>query len=306
MGSRFPVSVLYRSSVSAFPTSIRGPRPVITDQENLRAAFGLNVLRAQHVSNGCSAVRRSLHTMGKGIRAVQIKAKPMATGYVAYYRVSTDKQGESGLGLEAQREAAKRIARQTPILNEFVEIETAKKSTAKNRPQLLAAIADCKRLSATLLIAKLDRLARNVHFISGLMEAGVDFVAADMPQANRLTLHIMAAFAEHEAHAISERTKAALAALKTRGVKLGNPRWYESIEKARSGRILKIARPSDAVIENIQRMRAESASLRSIAARLNELGVRTPRGGYWHATCRGCHRGLPRDRPGFGEGTEMG
>ncbi|MGH9772584.1 MAG: recombinase family protein [Candidatus Acidiferrales bacterium] len=168
-----------------------------------------------------------------------------------------------------------------------MEVETAKKSTAKNRPQLIAAIAECKRTSATLLIAKLDRLARNVYFISGLMESGVDFVAADMPQANRLTVHIMAAFAEHEAHAISERTKAALAALKARGAKLGNPRWRESLQKARLTRIQKIVCPSAAVLEMIQQMRFESASLRAIAARLNELGIRTPRGGKWHPTTVG-------------------
>ena len=203
---------------------------------------------------------------------------------MAYYRVSTDKQGASGLGLDAQREAAKRVARQTPILSEFIEIETAKRSTANNRPELLAAIAKCKQHSATLLIAKLDRLARNVYFISGLMESGIDFLAADMPEANRLTVHIMAAFAEHEAHAISERTKAALAALRARGVKLGNPRWKESIDKARSVRIQRITSPSAAVIATIRRMRLESASLRAIAAELNELGIRIPRGGYWHAT----------------------
>ncbi len=225
-----------------------------------------------------------MHTMRKSITTVQTKGKPATMGYIAYYRVSTDKQGESGLGLEAQRDAAKRVARQTPILSEFVEVETAKKSTAKNRPQLLAAIAECERLCATLLIAKLDRLARNVYFISGLMESGVDFVAADMPQANRLTVHIMAAFAEHEAHAISERTKAALAALKARGAKLGNPRWEESLEKARLARIQRITPPSAAVVEMIQRMRVESASLRAIAGRLNDLGVPTPRGGQWHAT----------------------
>ena len=203
---------------------------------------------------------------------------------MAYYRVSTDKQGASGLGLDAQREAAKQVARQTPILSEFIEVETAKRSTANNRPELLAAIAECKQHGATLLIAKLDRLARNVYFISGLMESGIDFVAADMPEANRLTVHIMAALAEHEAHAISERTKAALAALRARGVKLGNPRWKESIDKARSVRSQRITSPSAAVIATIRRMRLESASLRAIAAELNELGIRTPRGGCWHAT----------------------
>jgi DNA invertase Pin-like site-specific DNA recombinase len=116
------------------------------------------------------------------------------------------------------------------------------------------------------------------------MESGVDFVAADMPQANRLTVHIMAAFAEHEAHAISERTKAVVTALKARGVKLGNPRWNESIGKARSARIRKMTRPSPAVLDIIQRMRMESASLRTIAARLNELGVTTPGGSRWHAS----------------------
>src|SRR5271170_2852727 len=116
------------------------------------------------------------------------------THYVAYFRVSTTKQGESGLGLEAQRESVRRFlaaqhAGADQPVAEFKEIESGKRST--NRPQLLAALDECKRLKATLVIAKLDRLARNVHFISGLMEAGVEFVAVDMPQANKLTVHIM-------------------------------------------------------------------------------------------------------------------
>src|SRR5438309_5478229 len=145
------------------------------------------------------------------------------TGYIAYYRVSTDKQGESGLGLEAQQEAVRRVARNVVVLAEFTEVETAKKSNTSNRPELQAAIEEAKRRSATLLIAKLDRLARNVYFISGLMESGVDFVAVDMPHANRLTIHILAAVAEHEREMISQRTRAALAAKKARGFTLGCP-----------------------------------------------------------------------------------
>jgi DNA invertase Pin-like site-specific DNA recombinase len=222
--------------------------------------------------------------MAKRIRQEQRPQQAEKTGYIAYYRVSTDKQGESGLGLEAQQELVKRVAKNGPVLAEFTEVETAKKSTANNRPQLEAAIEEAKTRGAVLLIAKIDRLARNVYFISGLMESGVEFIAADMPQANRLTVHIMAAFAEHEARAISDRTKAALAALKARGVKLGNPRWAECLEKARQARVFKIAKPSKAVLETIERLRLEGQTLRGIAERLNGLGVRTPRGGRWHTT----------------------
>jgi DNA invertase Pin-like site-specific DNA recombinase len=144
----------------------------------------------------------------------------MASQFVAYYRVSTDRQGRSGLGLEAQREAVLRhMAGQASDLRaEFTEIESGKRS---DRPQLAAAIAAAKKAKATLIIAKLDRLARNVHFISGLMESKVDFVAADNPHANRLMVHMLAAFAEHEREQISQRTMAALQAAKARGVRLG-------------------------------------------------------------------------------------
>jgi DNA invertase Pin-like site-specific DNA recombinase len=139
--------------------------------------------------------------------------------WVCYLRVSTDRQGQSGLGLEAQRKAVLdfRNGGQWKLADEFVEVESGKRS---DRPQLAAALA-CKRLKARLVVAKLDRLARNVAFISRLMERGVEFVAADMPFANKLTIHILAAVAEHEREAISARTKAALAAAKARGVKLG-------------------------------------------------------------------------------------
>ena len=139
---------------------------------------------------------------------------------VPYYRVSTQAQGTSGLGLEAQREAVTRYMSQNGLeqLAEFVEVESGRK---KQRPQLDAALALCKREGATLIIAKLDRLGRNVHFISSLMEARVEFIALDNPHANKFMFHILAAFAEHESDIIRARVTEALAAAKRRGVKLG-------------------------------------------------------------------------------------
>jgi DNA invertase Pin-like site-specific DNA recombinase len=140
--------------------------------------------------------------------------------FVSYLRVSTTRQGESGLGIEAQRAAVARHVAGGCLLAEYLEVESGSKNV---RPQLLAALAHAQATGATLIIAKLDRLARNVHFISGLMEAGIDFIAADLPSANRLTINVLAAVAEHEREMISARTKAALAAAKARGVRLGNP-----------------------------------------------------------------------------------
>jgi len=140
--------------------------------------------------------------------------------YVVYYRVSTKKQGLSGLGLEAQRTIVENYIKGNSVINEFTEIETGKSA---NRPQLNKALECCKSNNATLVIAKLDRLARNLHFITSLQNENVDFIACDMPSANRLTIHIIAAIAENEAQLISQRTKAALAEKKKQGVKLGNP-----------------------------------------------------------------------------------
>lgn len=198
--------------------------------------------------------------------------------FVAYYRVSTDRQGESGLGLEAQRSAVARFIQGASLLGEFQEIESGKNHT--NRPQLTAALALCRTSRATLVIAKLDRLARDVHFISGLMKAGVDFVAVDMPQANKLTVHILAAVAEHEREAISQRTKAALQAAKARGTQLGNPRWQDSIKRARTARNPVLVSP--AIVATIVERRAHGLPLRKIAEQLNGMGVRTPRGNRWH------------------------
>jgi DNA invertase Pin-like site-specific DNA recombinase len=200
-------------------------------------------------------------------------------GFVSYIRVSTTKQGESGLGLEAQREEVRRCIGGKELLAELIEIESGK--AHHNRPQLLAAIELCKRKKATLVIAKLDRLSRNVHFISGLMEAGVEFVAADNPHANKMTLQMLSVFAEHEREQISARTKAALKAAKARGTVLGNPKWQTSLEKAREAK--NPNKPPVQVVQMMRQHRDEGMTLRAIADKLNGLGLRTPNGCQWYA-----------------------
>jgi DNA invertase Pin-like site-specific DNA recombinase len=140
--------------------------------------------------------------------------------YIVYYRVSTKKQGLSGLGLDAQKTIVESYIKNNTVIAEFTEIETGKSA---NRPQLNNALIACKQNNATLIVAKLDRLARNLHFITNLQNANVDFICCDMPTANRLTIHIIAAIAENEAQLISTRTKQALAEKKKQGIKLGNP-----------------------------------------------------------------------------------
>ena len=209
--------------------------------------------------------------------------------FVTYCRVSTDKQGIKGLGMDAQAALIEAHVRQTrgDVVAEFVEVETGKIAA---RPQLQAALAHCKAVGAVLLIAKLDRLARNVHFVSGLMESGVEFVAADMPTANRLTIHIMAAFAEHEALMISQRTKAALAQAKERGVQLGGYRERAAITPAKRAASLQKRQDSArlrgvSVLPMIQAIKSTGTStLRGIAAALNASGVTAPRGGQWTAS----------------------
>lgn len=207
--------------------------------------------------------------------------------FVAYLRVSTDRQGKSGLGLEAQRKAvAHHVAGKGPIAAEYVEIESGKRS---DRPQLARALVEAKRLGAVLLIAKLDRLARNVAFIANLLESGVEIAAADMPEANRFLLHVMAAVAEHEAQAISERTRAALAAAKERGVALGwsmPERQDGQLQAARKGAARnaeKADRHAANVLPIIRQIALNGASLRQIADELNTRGIKTARGGLWYA-----------------------
>jgi DNA invertase Pin-like site-specific DNA recombinase len=200
--------------------------------------------------------------------------------FVSYIRVSTTRQGESGLGLEAQQEAVRRHVGGSVILDQFVEVESGKSAT--NRPELKKALEMCKRHKAVLVIAKLDRLARNVHFISGLMESGVEFVACDNPHATKLLVHMLAAFAEHEREQISARTKAALQAAKARGVKLGNPNWEMPLAKAWAARGFQPQNP--AVVEMMRQYRSEGLTYRAIAAKLNALDLRTPSDCLWYAS----------------------
>ena len=209
----------------------------------------------------------------------------MATGkFVAYYRVSTEPQGRSGLGLDAQRKAVLDYLNGGgwKLQGEFTEVETGKgKNALDRRPQLRAALEACKKQKATLLIGKLDRLARNVHFVSGLMESGVDFVAADMPMANRLTVHILAAVAEHERDMISQRTKAALAAAKARGVELGK-HGKTVLAKRNQAEAKARAKALKPVLADLTALGITTT--RAIAAELNRRGIKTMRGKPWRQT----------------------
>jgi DNA invertase Pin-like site-specific DNA recombinase len=213
--------------------------------------------------------------------------------FVGYVRVSTQKQGKSGLGLQAQREAIETYLNggKWKLVGEYVEVESGKRS---DRPELAKALSLCRLHRATLLIAKLDRLARNVAFIANLMEAGVRFVAVDLPEANELTVHIMAAMAQHEAKMISERTRVALAQAKARGTVLGGmtmsaERWTRVSSRGRKAGTQKrsemASKWSADVLPIIEDIRQSGAvSLREIAAGLNERGIQTRRGGEWTAT----------------------
>ncbi len=210
-----------------------------------------------------------------------------AHGYVAYYRVSTVRQGRSGLGLEAQRETVARFLRGKAPTAEFTETESGR---SNDRPQLKRAIAECRRAKATLLIAKLDRLARSVSFISNLMESDIEFTVADFPEANRLTIHILAAVAEHESRLISERTTSALAAARARGTALGSnahrdkQAHVEVLQKARQVRSEKARNRAAATAKAVADARALGVTtLRGIANKLNEWGRPAPRGGRWRA-----------------------
>jgi DNA invertase Pin-like site-specific DNA recombinase len=199
------------------------------------------------------------------------------------------KQGRSGLGLEAQQEAVRSYLNggSWQLVAEVVEVESGKRN---DRPKLAEALRLCRLHGATLIIAKLDRLARNVAFISNLMESGVEFTAVDFPQANRLTVHILAAVAEHEAKAISTRTKDALAAAKARGKKLGGDRGNlpavakDGAKASVAARIAKANNRASDLAPIIEELKGSGAvSLRQIAAALNAREIKTTRGGAWSA-----------------------
>lgn len=213
---------------------------------------------------------------------------------VAYYRVSTSKQGKSGLGLEAQEQAVTAYATSSgcEVIESFTEIESGKNN---NRPKLDEALELCEITGARLVIAKLDRLSRSVAFLSGLMEAKVKFTACDNPEASELTIHILAAVAEAERKAISERTKVALKAAKDRGQILGNPRIAQAraacdvkaaTRKATEARMIASKTRADKVMRVIQKARENgSHTLQSIADYLNDkTSIRTSRGSLWTRT----------------------
>jgi DNA invertase Pin-like site-specific DNA recombinase len=210
---------------------------------------------------------------GLTLRGAELPGAGKFRSFVSYLRVSTQRQGDSGLGL---------------VLAEYLEIESGKKN---DRPQLLAALAHAQVTGATLIIAKLDRLARNVAFIANLMEAGVDFIAADLPFATRLTIHVLAAVAEHEREMISARTKAALAAAKARGVRFGNPNGARALLAAAKGNTAALAALKVSAAAWRARVFPIIVAIRSsgmtspheIAGELTRRGVLTLRGGRWRA-----------------------
>ncbi len=204
--------------------------------------------------------------------------------YVTYYRVSTTRQGRSGLGLEAQQSAVQNYLRSDDeVIATYTEVESGKNP---DRPQLRTALAMCRARRATLLVAKLDRLARNVHFLTTVMNSGVEFICADNPNASTLTIHILGAVAEYEAKVISERTKAALAAAKARGVKMGGWRGHNPTDDQRRKARAKLQQKANKRAEDLEPVFDDMVSRgittnRAQADELNRLGVLRARGGRW-------------------------
>lgn len=205
--------------------------------------------------------------------------------YIAYYRVSTTDQGNSGLGIEAQQKAVKAFCKEGQLQAEFTDIESGKND---NRPELLKALQLAKETKCTLLIAKLDRLSRNLTFISTLMDAGVKFKCCDMPEADNFTIHIFAALAQKEREMISSRTKAALQSLKARGIKLGKPENFTT-EGQRAAHAATRAKAANNINNQqstgyAQALRSNGKTLKEIAEALNKSGHKTSKGGAFTPT----------------------
>jgi DNA invertase Pin-like site-specific DNA recombinase len=231
------------------------------------------------------------------VEATHQQAEPIMQQIITYYRVSTKEQGKSGLGLDGQKLALKQYVGSigATMIAEYQEVESGTKC---DRPELAKAIAHAKRSRAVLVVAKLDRLARNVAFLSNIMESGVDFIACDNPHANRFTVHILAAVAEDEQKKISDRTKTALQVAKQRGKKLGSSRenhWHGREERRQAGAIAGGQSAATAHTEAanaaysdlypmIQKRQQDGKTLREIAIELNSMGHTTRRGKPWNAS----------------------
>lgn len=203
--------------------------------------------------------------------------------FIAYYRVSTEKQGKSGLGLEAQRESVLKHVEQEggTLIAEYSDVISG---ASEAREQLDAALRRCEREKATLIISKLDRLARQLSFLAKFIESKVPLVVAELPHANKMLLQMMAVFAEAERDMVSQRTKDALAAAKKRGVVLGNPKLADARVNAAKVRQQQADEFALQHYDNLRRMKANGHSLAKIAELLNDAGRRAPRGGRWYPT----------------------
>jgi len=251
----------------------------------------MSVTRSQVDQGSKGTSRKEIHAQEREPAPGEVVPLPPAMGkrpeeFVSYLRVSTTRQGADGLGIEAQRKAIAEFLNGGRVsVREFLEVESGRRDD--NRPRLQEALAECRRRKATLVVARLDRLARDAHFLLGLQKAGVKFIAADFPEANELTIGILALVAQYESRLISLRTKAAMAAAKARGKKFGGQpenfrgRWVEGLAKSAEARLARKRQRARDLEGLVVPLRKSGATLQQIANALNASGHRTPRGAFW-------------------------